>query len=301
MSTSSPTSSWSSEDSRASTEPDASPLMMRLSCCTSPALSTLSRSSRETRRRALGEGGVALAGGALLGDLTGRAVLVDDQEVVAGARDVGETEDQDGGRRTRLLDVVALVVEHRADSAVGVADDHRVADPQRAALDQDGRDGAAAAVEVGLDRDALRVLLRVGPQVERGVRGEDDGLQQAVDVQALLGGDVDEHRVAAVLLGHQTELGELTAHLGRVGALDVDLVDRDHDRHVGRLGVVQRLDRLRHHAVVGRDHEDRDVGRLGTTGTHGGERLVTRGVDEGDPALFAVDLGARPGRHRCAG
>ena len=144
---------------------------------------------------------------------------------------------------------------------------------------------------MGLDRDALRVLLRVGPQVERGVRGEDHGLQQAVDVQALLGGDVDEHGVAAVLLGHQTELGELTAHLGRVRALDVDLVDRDHDRHVGRLGVVQRLDRLRHHTVVGRDHEDRDVGRLGTTGTHGGERLVTRGVDEGDPALFAVDLG----------
>ena len=110
-------------------------------------------------------------------------------------------------------------------------------------------------------------------------------------LQTLLGGDVDEHGVAAVLLGHQTELGELTAHLGRVGTLDVDLVDRDHDRHVGRLGVVQRLDRLRHHTVVGRDHEDRDVGRLRTTGTHGGERLVTRGVDEGDLALFAVDLG----------
>lgn len=57
------------------------------------------------------------------------------------------------------------------------------------------------------------------------------------------------------------------------------------------LGVVERLDRLRHDAVVGRDHEDRDVGRLGTTGTHGGERLVTRGVDEGDATLFVVDLG----------
>lgn len=208
-----------------------------------------------------------------------------------GARDVGESEDEDRGRGTRLFHVVALVVEHRADTAVRVADHHGVADPQGASLDQDGRDGAAAAVEVGLDRDALRVLLRVGPQVERGVRGEDHGLQQALDVEALLGGDVDEHRVAAVLLGHQTELGELTAHLGRVGTFDVDLVDRDHDRHVGRLGVVQRLDRLGHHTVVGRHHEDRDVGRLGTTGTHGGERLVTRGVDEGDATLFAVDLG----------
>ena len=71
----------------------------------------------------------------------------------------------------------------------------------------------------------------------------------------------------------------------------VDLVDRDHDRDTGRLGVVERLDGLRHHTVVRRHHEDRDVGGLGTTGTHGGERLVTRGVDEGDATLGAVDLG----------
>ena len=106
-----------------------------------------------------------------------------------------------------------------------------------------------------------------------------------------LRGDVDEHRVAAVLLGHQVVLGELLADLVGVGPLLVHLVDRDDDRHAGRLGVVERLDRLRHHAVVGRDHEDRDVGHLRTTGTHGGERLVTRGVDEGDGPVDALVLG----------
>jgi hypothetical protein len=55
--------------------------------------------------------------------------------------------------------------------------------------------------------------------------------------------------------------------------------------------VVEGLHRLRHDAVVGGDHEDRDVGHLRTTGTHGGERLVTRGVDEGDGALDALVLG----------
>ena len=180
----------------------------------------------------------------------------------------------------------------RPDAAEGVAGDDRVADAQRAALDQHGGDRAAAPVEVGLDGDTLGVLVGVGPQVERGVGGQQDRLEQVVDVQALLGGDVDEHRVAAVLLGHQAVLGELAADLGRVGALLVDLVDRDHDRHVGRLGVVERLDGLRLHAVVGRDHQDRDVGDLRTTGTHGGERLVTRGVDEGDLALVALELGA---------
>ena len=80
------------------------------------------------------------------------------------------------------------------------------------------------------------------------------------------------------------------AHLGRVGPHLVDLVHRDHDGDLGRQGVVQRLDRLRHHTVVGRHHQHGDVGRLGTPGTHGGERLVARGVDEGDGPLLAVDL-----------
>ena len=39
-------------------------------------------------------------------------------------------------------------------------------------------------------------------------------------------------------------------------------------RHAGRLGVVDRLLRLRHDAVVGGDHDDRDVGHLGAAGTH---------------------------------
>ena len=54
--------------------------------------------------------------------------------------------------------------------------------------------------------------------------------------------------------------------------------------------MVERLDGLRHHAVVRGDHEDRDVGDARTTGTHGGERLVTRGVDERDGAHGALVL-----------
>jgi hypothetical protein len=54
--------------------------------------------------------------------------------------------------------------------------------------------------------------------------------------------------------------------------------------------VVDGLHRLRHDAVVGRDHQDRDIGGLRATGTHRGERFVARGVDEGDRPLAAVVL-----------
>ena len=63
-------------------------------------------------------------------------------------------------------------------------------------------------------------------------------------------------------------LGQLGEHPLRIGVVLVDLVDRDDDRHIGRLGVVDRLDRLGHDAVVGGDDEHHDVGRLGAAGTH---------------------------------
>ena len=140
--------------------------------------------------------------------------------------------------------------------------------------------------------EALRVLVRVGPQVERGVGGEDDGLEQLVDVELGLGGDVDEHRVAAVLLGHQAVLGELTAHLGRVGALDLSIL-----LTATTIGTSAALAWLSASIVCGITPSSAATTRIAmsvdlrTTGTHGGERLVTRGVDEGDPALLAVDLG----------
>ena len=55
-------------------------------------------------------------------------------------------------------------------------------------------------------------------------------------------------------------------------------------------GVVDGLDGLGHHAVVGGDHEDHDVGDLRSPGAHGGERLVAGGVDEGDPVPAGLGL-----------
>ena len=122
-------------------------------------------------------------------------------------------------------------------------------------------------------------------------------VEQVVDAEVLQGGDLDHDGVAAPGLGDEAVLGELLHDPVGVGVLAVDLVDGHDDRDLGRLGVVERLDGLGHHAVVGRHHQDDDVGGLGATGPHGGERLVARGVDEGD----GLAVLGRPGRHRCAG
>ena len=57
---------------------------------------------------------------------------------------------------------------------------------------------------------------------------------------------------------------------------------RDDDRHLGRLRVVDRLDGLRHHAVVGGHHQHHHVGHVRAAGTHGRERLVAGRIDEDD-------------------
>ena len=160
---------------------------------------------------------------------------------------------------------------------------------QRAAVDEHGHDRAAARVELGLDDHARRLGVRVGLEL-LDLGQQEDRLEQVVEVRLRLGRDVDEHRLAAPLLRLEAELRHLGADAVGLRALLVDLVDRDEDRHLGRLGVVDRLARLRLHAVVGRHHDHRDVGDLGAAGAHGGERLVARRVEEGDDLVAVVDL-----------
>ena len=193
------------------------------------------------------------------------------------------------------LDALARVVGHRAHAAPVGAGDDRVADLQRAALDEHGDDRATARIELGLDHGAGGLRVRVGGEL-LDLGRQQQALEQVVEALVRLGRDVDEHRVAAPLLGLEPELGHLGADAVGLRAFLVDLVDRDHDRHVGRLRVVDGLARLRAHAVVGGDHDHGDVRRLGAAGTHGGERLVARGVQERDDRCRP----GGPGRRRCA-
>ena len=85
-------------------------------------------------------------------------------------------------------------------------------------------------------------------------------------------------------------LGQFGAHPLGLGALLVDLVDRYHDRHLGRLGVVDRLLGLRLDAVVGRDHDHSQVRDARAARAHRGERLVAGRVQERDRLAAVAHL-----------
>ena len=61
----------------------------------------------------------------------------------------------------------------------------------------------------------------------------------------------------------------------------VDLVDGDDHRNLRRFGVADRLDRLLHDAVIGRDDQHHDVGDVGAARPHRRKRLMARRIDKG--------------------
>ena len=139
---------------------------------------------------------LALDARAVLGQLAGAGLVLDHGERLAGARGLVQTQDLDGHGRTGFGQLFAAFVEQGADATEAGAGDDEVALLQRAALDQDGRDRAATLVQLGLDDHAFGRAFRIGLEVhDLGL--QQDGLDQAVQVGAGLGRDLDDLGVAA--------------------------------------------------------------------------------------------------------
>ena len=234
----------------------------------------------------MGQAGGAGFGGPIPHHGPGRLLVGVDLEFVAGGRHFAEAQGFHGAGGTGLLHPFAGVVHHRLDLAEHMAGGHHIASPQGAVLDQQRGHRTLGLVQVGFDHGALGHPVGVGLQVLH-FGDQQDHLQQLVDVEALDGTHRHHHHIAAPVLGHQALAREfLLDPLGR-GAFLVDLVDRDHDRHLGGPGVADRLQGLGAHAVIGGHHQHRHVGHLGAPGPHGGEGLVARGIEEGDLAVLA--------------
>ena len=227
--------------------------------------------------------------GALLRQRARLPLVLHDAAELAGRRQRVEADDLDRRRRRGLLERRALEVAHGAHAAAGFAGDDGVADADAAAQDQHGCHDAAPGVDLRLDDVAAGRGVGVGLQVGH-LGHEQQHVEEVVEAQALLGARLDEDGLATPLLGHDAVLGELLLDLLGVGLGLVDLVHDDDDRHGRGLGVVDRLHRLRHDAVVGRHDDGGDVGHLGAAGAHGREGFVTRGVEEGDEAAVVFDL-----------
>ena len=224
-----------------------------------------------------------------LGQPLGLAGVLHRLEGRAAVGGAGPADDlhRHGGRR--LLHRLAPVVEHGAHPGVMRAAHDGVARVERAPLHDDGRGRTAADVDLRLDDDARGLGLRIGLQLEH-VGLQKDVVEQVGDALVLDGGHGHGDGLAAPVLGRDAAFLHLALHAVEVGAFDVHLVDRDDERDLGVLHVLERLVGLRHETVVSRHHKHGDVGDIGTAGAHLVEGGVTGRVEEGDLAVFELDL-----------
>ncbi len=140
-----------------------------------------------------------------------------------------------------------------------------------------------ACLDDGADTGAVRIGLEV-----ENLGLKQDAFLKFADTLFGFGRYLDTHDVAAHAFNEDLMLHKLGLDLLRIGGREVAFIDRHDDRLFGGLGVADGLDRLRHDAVVGGNHQNDDVGDVRAPGAHFGEGCVTGGVKERD-FLVALD------------
>ena len=149
--------------------------------------------------------------------------------------------------------------------------------------------GPRPLIQFGFEDCANRRAIRIGLQI-LNVRNQQDHFEQKIKVLTSLGGHRDHDDIAAPVFRQQSTVGELLLYPVGLCIRLVDLVDRNNDGDAGRSCVINGLQRLRHHAIIGGNHQDNDVGDFGATGAHACECLVTGGIDKDDFAVVFLDL-----------
>ncbi len=227
----------------------------------------------------LGELRFALLHLAVGGNVLGLVAIRDNEEGIPGIGNAFEAQNFNWRGWASFLDGASAVVEHGADLAEGVAHNKAVLIAQRSVLHQHRSDSTAAAVKFGFDDRTDGGSSRCGFEISK-VGDQADHFQQQIKVLLLFRRDVDEYCRAAPGFRDKAAIAQLLLHAIRLRIGLVDLVHGHDDRHVGRLGVVDGFEGLRHHAIVGGDDYYDDIGDLGSARAHAGEGFVTRRIEE---------------------
>src|SRR5699024_1472190 len=226
----------------------------------------------------------------LRSNLACNTVIFHNQQVIAGTWNTIQALNLDRTGWTSFFNVMTELIKHATNATEGVTHNNGVTHAQSTALNDNGCNWAATTVKVSFNGYTLCIHVWVSSKLQRCIGSQNNCFQQSVDVGASLRGDIHEHGVATVLFWDQAVFRQLATDLIRSSFWLIDLVHSDHDWDIRCLCVVDGLYCLRHNAVVSCNHQDCQVSGLRTTGTHGGKRLVTRGIQEGNDALATIDI-----------
>ena len=160
-----------------------------------------------------------------------------------------------------------------------VADDEDVVLPERSAPNEDCRDRTAPLILLSFNDGSDSLPVRIGFQLHQfGL--ESDRIQKFIDAVSGYRRHLDVKHVSRPLLHDHAVAEQLVPYCLRICGFLVAFVDCDDDRDIRRLGMIDRLHRLRHHGVVRCDDQNDDIGDLSAARAHRGERRMTRRIKE---------------------
>ncbi len=215
----------------------------------------------------------------LLSQLSRLTLTRRNKELLARGRDFGQSQNLYRHGRSGRLYLFPGVIIHGLDLTIGLADNNGISDMQRTVLYQSRRHNAAALIQLGLNYMSGCRAVRIG-LVLFHIRHQQNHLQQRIDSFSALGGYGNTDRGAAPFLRNQLIFGQLLLNMIRIGFRLIHFIDCHDNLDTGRLGMVNRLDGLRHDTVIRRDNQDRDIRHLRAAHTHRGKRLMARRIQE---------------------
>ncbi|MNG95140.1 hypothetical protein D3C79_541660 [compost metagenome] len=186
---------------------------------------------------------------------------------ITSGRNAGQAQDLNRNRRTRRGHFATQFVTHGTYTAVFEATQNDIAFVQRTFLYQHGSNRTTAFIQEGFDNHAAGHAAAYGFQFEN-FSLQQDSVQQFVDTGTGFRRYVNELCFAAPLFRHNAVLGQFLLNAVRIGFRLVNFVHCNDQRHLRCFRMLDSFDGLRHHAVVGSNNQNNDVGRLSTAGTH---------------------------------
>ena len=215
----------------------------------------------------------------LVGDIP--SLLFRLQHMESIARGGSAIQSQYDGRLggSRFLYTLVTLIEHGLDASPAGTGYHDITHFERAIAYQYRRNIATPFVKRRLYNGSRSFTVGIGFQIQH-FRLEQYLVEQFGHANTFFGTDFLALVLTAPLLNQQIHVGQVFPDLVRICAGLVYLVDGKHHGHSCRLGMGDGLFGGRHHGVIRGNDDNGDIRHLGSTGTHSGESLMSRRIQE---------------------
>ena len=146
-------------------------------------------------------------------------------------------------------------------------------------LDQYVCHRAFSLVQLCLQNKSSCLAVRICLQLQN-IRSKKDHIQQAINALSGFCGNRNEDCASSPVFRNQSVFGQLLFYTVHICARLINFVYRYNNLDARRFGMVNRLNGLGHHAVIGSHNKNRDIRGFRAAHTHGGKCLVPRCIQE---------------------